>query len=250
MPHTYEFPHPAVTVDTVIFAMHESELKVLLIQRRNPPYQGKWAFPGGFVEIDEDLESAARRELEEETGVRSVYLEQLYTYGAPDRDPRERIITVAYYSLVHLDRQRLQAASDAVEARWFPIGSLPRLAFDHPKIMRMALERLRAKVLYAPIVFELLPPKFKLPQLQHVYEVILCRLLDKRNFRKKILGTGILTEVPGFDKSEQRRPAKLYKFDRRKYRMLEKQGIGFEFKPDAPRRRAGAAARAKVQSPS
>ncbi len=235
MPYTYEYPHPAVTADIVIFAMHENDLKVLLIQRKNAPYKDCWAIPGGFVEIDEDIDTGARRELEEETGVKNVFLEQLYTYGAPKRDPRERVITVAYYSLVNLSDHPVRAGSDALNACWFPVNSPPKLAFDHKEILNTAFKRLQGKALYAPIVFELLPKKFKLPQLQHVFEVILERKLDKRNFRKKILGTGMLTEVAGFDKSEQRRPAKLYRFDRAKFKKRDREGVGFEFRPDSPR---------------
>jgi 8-oxo-dGTP diphosphatase len=237
MSYKYEYPHPSVTADIVIFAMHENDLKALLVQRKNPPYKGSWAIPGGFVEIDEDIETGARRELEEETGVKNVFLEQLYTFGAPKRDPRERVITVAYYSLVNLAEHPVTAGSDAVRAEWFPIRNLPKLAFDHRKIMDMAVKRLESKALYAPIIFELLPKKFKLPQLQHVFEVILQRQLDKRNFRKKILSTGMLTEASGLDKSEQRRPAKLYRFDRAKFKKLDREGAGFEFRPGAPRKR-------------
>lgn len=236
MPYKYEFPHPSVTADIVIFAMHENDLKALLVQRKDPPHKGSWAIPGGFVEIDEDIETGARRELEEETGVRDVFLEQLYTFGAPKRDPRERVITVAYYSLVNLAEHPVRAGSDAVRAEWFPIRNLPKLAFDHQKIMDMAIERLEGKALYAPIVFELLPKKFKLPQLQRVFEILLQRSLDKRNFRKKILSTGMLTEASGLDKSEQRRPAKLYRFDRAKFNRLKREGGGFEFRPDSPRK--------------
>ncbi len=237
MAYTYEFPHPSVTTDIVIFAMHDDDLKVLLVQRKTPPFKDHWAIPGGFVEINEDLEDGARRELEEETGVRDVFLEQLYTYGKPGRDPRERVITVAYYSLVNLKDHPIQAGSDAVKASWFSVKRLPKLAFDHKKILEMAVTRLRGKALYAPIVFELLPKKFKLSQLQQVFEVILERRLDKRNFRKKMLGTGMLTETAGVDTSAQRRPAKLYRFDRRKFNKLNREGIGFEFRPDSPRKR-------------
>jgi len=237
MPYKYEFPHPSVTADIVIFAMHENDLKALLVQRKNPPHKGCWAIPGGFVEIDEDIETGARRELEEETGVKNVYLEQLYTFGAPKRDPRERVITVAYLSLVNLAEHPVQAGSDAVRAEWFSIRDLPKLAFDHQKILDLAIKRLESKALYAPIVFELLPKKFKLPQVQHVFEVILQRSLDKRNFRKKILSTGMLTEASGLDKSEQRRPAKLYRFDKAKFKKLNREGGGFEFRPDSPRKR-------------
>jgi 8-oxo-dGTP diphosphatase len=237
MPYTYQYPHPAVTVDCIIFALHDNDLKVLLIQRKTDPYREKWALPGGFVEINESIEEAAKRELFEETGVKNVFLEQLYTFGEPKRDPRERVITVAYYSLVKLDEHTIRAASDALNACWFPIHKLPPLAFDHEKIMAIATKRLQGKVLYAPVVFELLPVKFKLPQLQKLYEIILERTLDKRNFRKKILSTGILTPINEFDNSEQRRPAQLYQFDRRKYQKMQEHGFTFEIKPDSRRKK-------------
>jgi 8-oxo-dGTP diphosphatase len=237
MPYTYQYPHPAVTVDCIIFALHDNDLKVLLIQRKTDPYREKWALPGGFVEINESIEEAAKRELFEETGVKNVFLEQLYTFGEPKRDPRERVITVAYYSLVKLSEHTIRAASDALNACWFPIHRLPPLAFDHEKIMAMAMKRLQGKVLYAPVVFELLPVKFKLPQLQKLYEIILERTLDKRNFRKKILSTGILTPINEFDNSEQRRPAQLNQFDKRKYQKMQESGFTFEIKPDSRRKK-------------
>ena len=237
MPFTYQYPHPAVTVDCIIFALHDEELKVLLIQRNSNPYQGCWALPGGFVEIDEGIDAAALRELNEETGVEKVFLEQLYTFGEPRRDPRERVISVAYYSLVKLSEHAVRAGSDAANAGWFSIHKLPRLAFDHQTVMAMAIKRLQGKVVYAPLIFELLPAKFKLPQLQKVYELILERPLDKRNFRKKILGAGIVTPLNEFDTTEPGRPAKLYKFDRKKFRKMQEHGFAFEIKPDSPRKK-------------
>jgi 8-oxo-dGTP diphosphatase len=237
MPYTYEYPHPAVTVDCIIFAMHENDLKILLIQRRADPYRECWALPGGFVEIHESIEEASRRELFEETGVKNVFLEQLYTYGDPKRDPRERVISVAYYSLVQLSEHAIRAASDALNVCWYPIHKTPKLAFDHEKIVKMAIKRLQGKVLYAPVIFELLPAKFKLPQLQRVYEIILERTLDKRNFRKKILSTGILTATNEFDYTEKRRPAQLYRFDQKKYQKMQQDGFTFEIKPDSRKRK-------------
>ncbi len=237
MPFTYEYPHPAVTVDCIIFALHEDELKVLLIRRSSEPHRGCWALPGGFVEIDESIETAALRELNEETGIKQVFLEQLYTFGEPKRDPRERVISIAYYSVVKLNEHALTAGSDAVDAGWFSIRRLPRLAFDHATVMAMAIKRLQGKVVYAPIIFELLPTKFKLPQLQKVYELILERPLDKRNFRKKILGSGIVTPLNQFATNEPGRPAKLYKFDRKKFQKMQEHGFEFEIKPDSPRKK-------------
>ncbi|MCA9015799.1 MAG: NUDIX hydrolase [Planctomycetaceae bacterium] len=228
MNYHYEYPRAALTVDCVVFGLDEEDLKVLLIQRDLEPFEGCWALPGGFVRLEETLEEAARRELSEETGIENVYLEQLYTIGDVDRDPRERVVTVAYYALVNLSDHRVHAATDARNAAWFAIDDVPSLAFDHPKILKMAHERLRSKVRYQPIGFELLPAKFTLRQIQHLYEVILDRQLDKRNFRKKILSMGILVELDEVETDVAHRAARLYKFDRRKYRRLTKQGFHFE----------------------
>src|ERR1041384_3838866 len=146
MPHTYEFPRGALTVDCVVFGLDEEELKVMLIQRGLAPFEGQWALPGGFVRLDETLEEAARRELAEETGLSDIFLEQLYTFGAVDRDPRERVVSVAYYALVNLSDHKVHAATDARDAAWFGVHDVPSLAFDHAGILQMALERLRAKL--------------------------------------------------------------------------------------------------------
>ena len=180
---TYDYARPALTVDCVVFGVDADDLRVLLIERALPPFEGKWALPGGFVRVDEPLENAARRELEEETGLSKVYLEQLYTFGAVDRDPRERVVSVAYYALVNLRDHHIHAATDARDAAWFGVNDVPRLAFDHAEVLQTALARLRGKLRYQPIGFELLPKKFTLSQLQHLYEVVLERELDKRNFR-------------------------------------------------------------------
>lgn len=228
MAHSYEYPRPALTVDCVVFGLDESELEVLLIRRGIPPFANRWALPGGFVRVDETLEDAARRELEEETGLSKVFLEQLYTFGAIDRDPRERVVTVAYYALVKLSDHKVRAATDATDAAWFAISDLPELGFDHAQIFDMALARLRGKVRYQPLGFELLPRKFTLTQLQRMYETILDRPLDKRNFRKKILGMELLVELDEVQKDVAHRAARLYKFDDRRYRKLVKQGFSFE----------------------
>lgn len=228
MSYTYEHPRPALTVDCVLFGFGEGELKVLLIQRALQPFKGLWALPGGFVQLDETLDEAARRELEEETGLKNVYLEQLYTFGAVDRDPRERVVSVAYYALVKSADHVATGASDASDARWFSITDLPRLAFDHREILKTALERLRSKVRYEPIGFELLPPKFTLPQLQHLYEAVLQTELDKRNFRKKILSMGLLVALDEQVRTGAHRPAQLFRFDARKYQALRKRGFNFE----------------------
>lgn len=207
--------HPAVTVDVVILTMRKRRLEALLIRRKRWPYEGLWAIPGGFVAADESLEDAARRELEEEASVRDVYLEQLYTFGDPHRDPRMRVITVVYYALIRADELHVVAGDDAAESGWFPVYTLPSLAFDHGSILAYAMERLRGKLEYTTIGFQLLAPEFTLGELQEVYEAILNRPLDKRNFRKKILSTGILERTPHTRKTGQHRPAALYRFSPR-----------------------------------
>src|SRR5258706_2650334 len=157
MPHTYQYPRAALTVDCVVFGLDESELKVLLIERALEPFKGKWALFGGFVRVDETIDEAARRELGEEAGLKGVFLEQLYTFGAVDRDPRERVVSVAYYSLVKLAAHDTKAATDAADARWFPISKTPKIAFDHANILGTALARLKGKVRYHPNGFELFP---------------------------------------------------------------------------------------------
>jgi 8-oxo-dGTP diphosphatase len=225
--HSYEYPRAALAVDCVVFGLDETDLKVLLIQRKLQPFQHTWALPGGFVRIDETLDEAARRELEEEAGVTDVYLEQLYSFGALDRDPRERVVAVAYYALAKLSDHRIRAATDAMGVGWFGLDDLPKLAFDHTGIVSSAHERLRGKVRYAPIGFELLPPRFSLTQLQRMYEIILGKELDKRNFRKKILAMDLLAETDEYEQGVRHRAARLYRFDRRKYDRLTKQGFEF-----------------------
>jgi 8-oxo-dGTP diphosphatase len=208
--------------------LDDDDLKVLLIERGGEPFKGRWALPGGFVQTDETLDVAAARELAEETGLARVALEQLYTFGALDRDPRERVVSVAYWGLVKLSDHRVQASTDAADAAWFALDDLPRLAFDHPRILAMAHDRLRAKVRCEPIGFELLPAKFTLRQLQDLYERVLDRQLDKRNFRKKILGMGLLDDLEEVETDVAHRAARLYRFDRKGYERLAKQGFNFE----------------------
>lgn len=228
MKYSYRYPRPALTVDCVIFGLDDEALKVLLIRRGSEPYLGRWAIPGGFVVPGESLDAAARRELWEETGMTDVYLEQLYTFGEPDRDPREHVISVVYFALTNLSEHRVVASTDADEAAWFSIHGVPELAFDHDQILELALERLRGKLRYQPIGFELLPRKFTLTQLQKLYELILETELDKRNFRKKLLKLDILVDLDEVEQDVAHRAARLYRFDERKYRRLEKQGGDFE----------------------
>jgi 8-oxo-dGTP diphosphatase len=228
MPFTYQYPRAALTVDCVVFGFDDGDLKVLLIERGLEPYKGRWALPGGFVRVDEPLDAAARRELQEEAGLSRVFLEQLYTFGTVGRDPRERVVSVAYYALVKLSEHAARAATDAANARWFPVSNVPRLAFDHGEILRVACERLKAKVRYQPIGFELLPPRFTLSQLQHLYEALLGTVLDKRNFRKKVLGYGLLVPLKETQMLGRHRPAQLFRFDAEKYEKLKKRGFNFE----------------------
>ena len=208
--YCYGFPRASVTVDCVLFGLSEEKLKVLLIQRAHDPFAGRWALPGGFIEMEESLEASALRELEEETGLSKIYLEQLYTFGDCGRDPRGRTISVAYFALVQAAEHKANAADDASAAEWFPVEKLPKLAFDHAKILDCALQRLRAKVRYQPIGFELLPRKFTLSRLQKLYELILGRELDKRNFRKKILSLDLVLSIKNKFQQEMGRPAQLY----------------------------------------
>jgi 8-oxo-dGTP diphosphatase len=224
---SYHYPRAALTVDCVVFGFDEGEMKVLLIERGLEPFKGRWALPGGFVRVDEPLDESARRELGEETGLKNVFFEQLYTFGAVDRDPRERVVSVAYYALVKLSDHRAKAATDAANAQWFPVSKLPKLAFDHSEILSMARARLQGKVRYQPIGFELLPGKFTLSQLQHLYEAVLGAELDKRNFRKKVLGFGLLVPLKEAQIGRHR-PAQLFRFDAEKYQRLQKRGFHFE----------------------
>ena len=215
-----------VTVDIVIFTILEECLEVLLVRRAIPPFEGKWAIPGGFVKEDESLEEAARRELVEETGVADVYLEQLYSFGGPEPDPRGRVVTVSYFALI--SPAHVRSGSDAAEAGWKPMKALPPLAFDHAEILDYALERLRNKLEYTTVGFQLLPREFTLSELQQVYETILDKRLDKRNFRRKIGLLGIV-RATGRSRSAGRRPARLYSFEARKFEKLRDKGILFPF---------------------
>jgi len=228
MEYSYRHPHPSVTVDCVVFTVQHNVLKLMLIKRGTEPFKDEWALPGGFVRIDENIESAATRELKEETGIDHIFLEQLYTFGEVDRDPRERVISIAYYALVSSDNQTVAADTDAVNAEWFAVEELPALAFDHEHIISTAYARLKGKLRYQPIGFELLPEKFTLTELQSLYEVILNKPLDKRNFRKKIQKTGLLDDTNETQKGVSHRAAKLYTFNKEKYDILAADGYFFE----------------------
>ena len=209
--YQYPYPHPAVTTDIVVFTIRRQHLQLLLIRRGNEPYKGKWALPGGFLNIGEDLESCAMRELAEETGIKDVYLEQLYTFGKPDRDPRERVISVTYYALTPSSQMEPKAASDAADAGWFPVDDLPDLAFDHLEIISLGHQRLMAKLNYSTIAFQFLSERFTLSELQQVYEIIRNQPLDKRNFRKWILALDRIEETDELLRNSNHRPARLYR---------------------------------------
>ncbi|MFH1023348.1 MAG: NUDIX domain-containing protein [Planctomycetota bacterium] len=228
MATAYKYPRPALTIDCVVFGLDEEDLKVLLIQRDLEPFAGKWALPGGFAAVGESLEMTARRELSEETGLKNVFLEQLYTFSDPKRDPREHVVTVAYYALVNLSEHQVLASTDARNAAWFAVDDVPKLAFDHDRILKVAHDRLRGKIRYQPIGFELLPEKFTLRHLQRMYEKILDRCLDKRNFRKKILNMGIIEEIDQVETDVAHRAARLYQFSKETYDEKAKEGFDFE----------------------
>lgn len=209
--YRYHYPHPAITADVVVFTISDNKLKLLLIKRGQDPYKEFWAIPGGFLELDEGLEECAKRELREETGLDHIYLEQLYTFGHPKRDPRERVVSVAYYALIPTSGNELQPADDAVSAAWFDIDKLPTLAFDHSEIINMAYKRLASKLDYSTIGFRLLPENFTLSEAQHVYEIIRNDKLDKRNFRKQITRSGLIEETGQHRSNGRHRPARLYR---------------------------------------
>ena len=227
-------PHPGpgalrVTTDVVMFTIRDGALHVLLVRRAAPPFEGEWAIPGGFVGVAESLDEAALRELREETGVTDVYLEQLYTFGAPGRDPRGRVVSVAYYALIAADESPLVAGTDAADARWWPMHALPTLAFDHRAILDYALERLRNKLEYTTVGFQLLPEKFTLSELQRVYEAILGKTLDKRNFRRKVELLGIVRPLREYRRAGVSRPAQLFSFSAKRFEKLKDKGILFPF---------------------
>lgn len=225
--YCYKYPHPAVTTDCVIFGFDGERLQVLLVERGIEPYKGKWAFPGGFLKMDETAEEGALRELREETGLERAYIQQFHTFSDPHRDPRERVITIAYYALVKI--QEVHGGDDAASARWFPLSEIPSLAFDHDYILRMATQRLREEIHFQPVGFELLPEKFTLKELQALYEAILGISFDRRNFAKKMLHLEILTELDETVWPTPKREAKLYRFNPDKYEELKQKGFRLEF---------------------
>lgn len=225
--YCYKYPHPSVTTDCVIFGFDGEKLNVLLVKRGGEPFKGWWAFPGGFVRIDESAEDGALRELKEETQLSAGYVEQLHTYSSPDRDPRERVITIAYLALVKI--ADVKGGDDAAEAQWFPIDMIPHLAFDHDVILRDALTRLRERIHFHPIGYELLPEKFTLKQLQSLYEAILGVSFDRRNFAKKMMHLDILTQLEETVWPTPKKEAFLFTFNIEKYNELKRRGFRLEF---------------------
>jgi 8-oxo-dGTP diphosphatase len=210
-----------VTVDIVAFAVHQGTLELLLIKRKIDPFKSFWALPGGFLrDTDQTLEIAAARELEEETNVSNVYLEQLYTFGNKGRDPRGRVVTAAYLALLRQEELELRASADASGVAWWPLNDLPTVAFDHTDIISYAYQRLKYKIEYTPAAFKLLADKFTLRDLQTVYEAVIGRTVDNRNFRKKFLSSGILKELEELSRETSFRPARLYAFSEADFEKL------------------------------
>lgn len=229
--YTYRYPHPAVTTDSVVFGYDGRNLSVLLVERGNEPYKGFWALPGGFLEMDETVEECAKRELEEETGIRDIYLEQFHVFSAVDRDPRERILSVSFLALTRKSDYNVIAGDDAAKAEWFNIYSLPCLAFDHNEIVRMAKERLQLILRYKPVAFRLLDKKFIMSELQKLYEVINGTEYDRRNFQKKMMATGLLDDEGPCEIPMPCCPPQMFSFNEEKYnRLMEnKEGRKFPF---------------------
>jgi 8-oxo-dGTP diphosphatase len=227
---SHEFFKEAITVDNVIFGFDEADLKVLLIKRGTEPYKDAWALPGDFMYPTEDLDSAADRVLKELTGLKDVYLEQVHTFGSPNRHPLGRVITVAYFSLVKIDRFNIMPSSFAQKTKWHSISKMRTLAFDHNTILNACFQALKQRIRIRPIGFELLPPKFTLTELQHLYEAILEQdgLIDKRNFRKKILSMDFIVDLNESQEGVAHRPARLYAFDKEKYEKFVSEGFNFE----------------------
>lgn len=223
----YDYPHPSVTTDCVIFGFDGSNLQVLLVERGVEPYKGRWALPGGFMKMDESADECARRELKEETGLEAAYVKQFHTFSAPDRDPRERVVTIAYYALVRL--QEVQGGDDAARAQWFALDDVPSLAFDHDVILRRAEYELRHQIHFEPIGFELLPEKFTMKALQQLYEAILNVKFDRRNFYNKMLHLGILTQLDETVKNSPKKEAFLYRFNPAMYDEMKHKGFRLEF---------------------
>lgn len=221
----YKYPHPSVTTDCVIFGFDGAKLMVLLIERGVEPFKGRWALPGGFLRMDESSEQGALRELNEETGLEGAYIKQFHTFTNPQRDPRERVITIAYYALVRISD--VKGGDDAARAEWFPLDEVPALAFDHDQILRMASRELRRQIHFEPVGFELLPKQFTMRELQSLYEAILDVRFDRRNFYKKMQHLELLTQVD--NGSNSRSQPFIFEFNAQKYEELKHKGFRLEF---------------------
>lgn len=228
MPFRNSFFKSAFSVDNVIFGLSDSKLKVLLIERREEPFFGEWALPGDLVETNEDLRDAPKRILKELTGLSDVYLEQVHTFGKVDRHPLGRVITVGYYSLVDIKKARPKASSIAAKVKWANVFEIENLPFDHMEVLAKCVDRLQIKVRKMPIGFDLLPAKFTLSDVQELYEAVLNKQLDKRNFRKKFLSMGLLDDVKEYQTGVAHRPAKLFKFETAIYEEFKAKGFNFE----------------------
>ncbi len=215
--YQYKYPHPAVTTDCVLFCYKNKQLQVLLIKRGNNPYKGWWAFPGGFMDIDESIEECAKRELKEETHLENIYMQQFHCFGSVNRDPRERVVTIAFMAFIRSDDYTVIADDDANDARWFSIDELPPLAFDHKEMLTIALQKLRERIHFEPIVFHLLNEEFSMSELQNVYECILDTHFNQEYFAKKILSANILIEIPSPSHDMK------YAFNKESYQQLKEK---------------------------
>lgn len=225
--YCYKYPHPSVTTDCVIFGYDGTKLRVLLVRRGVEPYKGDWALPGGFMRMDESAEACARRELQEETGLKAAYIRQFHTFTAPDRDPRERVVTIAYYALVKMEK--VQGGDDAEDAEWMPLDEIPSLAFDHDQILRKAEQALRRQIHFEPVGFELLPDEFTIKELQNLYEAILDVRFDRRNFYNKMRRLEILDQTEATANPSRKKEAFLFRFNKKKYEELKEKGFKLEF---------------------
>ena len=225
--YCYKYPHPSVTTDCVIFGFDGTKLSVLLVKRGVEPYKGRWAFPGGFMNMDESAEEGALRELQEETGLKGAYIRQFHTFTAPERDPRERVITIAYYALVRM--QEVAGGDDADDARWFTLDEVPQLAFDHDQILRKAQKALRQQIHFEPIGVELLPEAFTIKELQNLYEAILDVHFDRRNFYNKMKRLEMLDATNEKVNPSKQKEAILFRFNKAKYNELKQKGFRLEF---------------------
>ncbi|MCQ2147287.1 MAG: NUDIX hydrolase [Bacteroidales bacterium] len=223
--YTYDYPRASITSDCVIFGYDGGKLKILLIQRGIDPFKGMWAFPGGFLRMDETVEECARRELLEETGLATAYMEQFHTFSTVNRDPRGRVVTIAFFALVKISE--VKGGDDAAKAAWFDLDALPELAFDHAQILEVAKQKLKERMHFEPVGFELIDEPFKMPDLQNLYEEILGVQFDRGNFSKKMLAMDILEETGDRAPDASRRIPKMYRFNKEKYQMMKEKGKGF-----------------------